>query len=92
MCLLVKVTTSPKIKQTLSLSPTHIIEEANVDNIGRFQAASNGRIHIVFADRTFLDMQADLSPRLERMGISHNQVLYYAIIIYEVILMSSFQF
>ena len=44
---------------------TSVLEECSVPGYGRFTAYSNGRIRVVFEDRTALDMVADFSQRLK---------------------------
>ena len=44
---------------------TSVLEECTVPGYGRFTAYSNGRIRVVFEDRTALDMVADFSQRLK---------------------------
>ena len=44
---------------------TSVLEECSVPGYGRFTAYSNGRIRVVFEDRTALDMVADVSQRLQ---------------------------
>lgn len=41
-----------------------VIEECIIPGIGRFTAHSNGNLHVVFTDRTCLDMMIELSTRL----------------------------
>ncbi|XP_002737734.2 uncharacterized protein C5orf34 homolog [Saccoglossus kowalevskii] len=60
-----------KVKPT-SMQPSMpttsaILEQCCVDNLGKFTAHTNGRVHIVFKDRTMLDMRWDFSSRLKKM-------------------------
>ncbi|KAK7489354.1 hypothetical protein BaRGS_00019462 [Batillaria attramentaria] len=44
---------------------TSVLEDCTVPGYGRFTAYTNGRIRIVFDDRTALDMVSDFSSRLQ---------------------------
>ncbi|XP_038050035.1 uncharacterized protein C5orf34 homolog isoform X2 [Patiria miniata] len=48
-----------------SPNPTVIIEESKVEGLGNFVAFSNGRVRVVFNDRTTLDMEWDFRSRVE---------------------------
>ncbi|KAI8770556.1 hypothetical protein BgiBS90_028442 [Biomphalaria glabrata] len=43
---------------------TSLLEEYHVEGLGKFSAFSNGRVRIVFTDRTALDMVCNVSNRL----------------------------
>ena len=43
-----------------------ILEQCTVSGVGKFTAYSSGRIHIVFDDRTTLDMITDWSSRIHQ--------------------------
>ncbi|CAH1245163.1 C5orf34 [Branchiostoma lanceolatum] len=46
--------------------PSMLLEESEVAGLGRFQAYSDGRVHVVFEDRTVLDTVFDFSGRVQR--------------------------
>ncbi|XP_078695323.1 uncharacterized protein C5orf34 homolog [Branchiostoma floridae x Branchiostoma belcheri] len=46
--------------------PSMLLEESEVAGLGRFQAYSDGRVHVVFQDRTVLDTVFDFSRRVQR--------------------------
>ncbi|XP_071085193.1 uncharacterized protein C5orf34 homolog [Haliotis cracherodii] len=50
------------VQEPLSVS---ILEEAYIPGAGRFTAHTNGRVRVVFDDRTSLDMVCDFSRRVE---------------------------
>ena len=45
-------------------SPATILEESTIKELGSFVAYSNGRVRVVFSDRTILDMIHDFSLRI----------------------------
>ncbi|XP_067669599.1 uncharacterized protein C5orf34 homolog [Haliotis asinina] len=50
------------VQEPLSVS---ILEEAYIPGVGRFTAHTNGRVRVVFDDRTSLDMVCNFSRRIE---------------------------
>ena len=63
-----------KVSTHISQVPeTFLLEECNVENIGRFSAYSSGRIRILFLNRICLEMWYDLSNRLHKCS-SHGNV------------------
>ncbi len=46
------------------LPVTALLEECQVEGVGRFSAFSSGRVRVVYVDRTSLDMSADLRARI----------------------------
>ncbi|XP_013421186.1 uncharacterized protein C5orf34 homolog [Lingula anatina] len=55
---------TPKMDKIYEPLSTVLLEEAQVDGIGRFLAYSDGRIRITFTDRTCLNMLCDFSRRV----------------------------
>ncbi|XP_076454102.1 uncharacterized protein LOC143289122 isoform X1 [Babylonia areolata] len=53
------------VTQVVEPLSASLLEESTVPGYGRFQAYSNGRVRVVFEDRTALDMVADFSRRLQ---------------------------
>lgn len=53
-----------EVNRILEPLPLILLEESIVPSLGRFQAYSNGWIHVVFEDRTTLDMNWDLTDHL----------------------------
>ncbi|XP_046568879.1 uncharacterized protein C5orf34 homolog [Haliotis rubra] len=54
--------TPTTVQEPLSVS---ILEEAYIPGVGRFTAHTNGRVRVVFDDRTSLDMVCNFSRRVE---------------------------
>ncbi|KAL8609668.1 hypothetical protein ACOMHN_049748 [Nucella lapillus] len=61
------------VTQVVEPLSSSLLEECTVAAYGRFQAYSNGRVRVVFEDRTSLDMGADFSRRLHDCG-KHSSV------------------
>jgi hypothetical protein len=53
-------------------SPLQITETANIPNVGRFVAYSNGHLHIAFADRTILNVRY---PKSVHEPFHQNEIL-----------------
>ncbi|XP_077987531.1 uncharacterized protein C5orf34 homolog [Glandiceps talaboti] len=53
-------------KQPTVPVPASILEETKIAELGRFTAYTDGRVRIVFTDRTMLDMKWDFSSRLRK--------------------------
>ncbi|XP_070539183.1 uncharacterized protein C5orf34 homolog [Ptychodera flava] len=65
----------PTLIQPTVPSPASLLEETQVPELGRFSAFTDGRVRIVFADRTMLDMKWDFTKRLKKQDADNSGFL-----------------
>lgn len=58
-------------------TPLQISETATIPNVGRFVAYSNGHLHVVFSDRTMLNVRY---PKIEQHSLTQKGVLERALV------------
>ncbi|XP_022098719.1 uncharacterized protein C5orf34 homolog isoform X2 [Acanthaster planci] len=56
-----------------SPNTTVVLEESKIEGLGQFIAFSNGKVRVVFSDRTTLDMEWDFRNRVDGNGEHQNK-------------------
>lgn len=60
------VTFQKEVVAVIEPLPSSLLEECHVTGLGKFSAFTNGRVRVVFEDRTTLDVVCNFSRRVNK--------------------------